>query len=247
MSVLCVLTFEFQGDILKYSNITTGIFINRPNRFIANVEINGKSELVHVKNTGRCKELLTEGCTVYLCASENPQRKTKYDLVAAEKARYNQGFLLINLDSQIPNDAAEEFFKKGNLFSQNAVIKREVKYGNSRFDFYIEDNGKKIYLEVKGVTQENDGIALFPDAPTERGVKHIEELIKCKKEGYEACILFIIQMKEIKLLRPNDITHKAFGDTLRKAEKEGVKILALDCNVTPDSITADKEIPVVLS
>lgn len=232
---------------MKYSNITKATFISRPNRFIAKVEINGKSEVVHVKNTGRCKELLTEGCTVYLYASDNPARKTKYDLVAAEKIRCNQGSLLINLDSQIPNDVAEEFFKKGNIFSQNAVIKREAKYGNSRFDFYIEENGKKIYLEVKGVTQENDGIALFPDAPTERGVKHIEELIKCKKEGYDACILFVIQMKEIEVLRPNDVTHKAFGDALRKAQKEGVRILAFDCIVTPDSITADEEIPVDLS
>lgn len=231
---------------MRYDNITKATFISRPNRFIAIVEISGKKETVHVKNTGRCKEILSEGCTVYLCRSQNPLRKTKYDLVAAEKARNNQPSLLINLDSQIPNDAAEEFFKKGNIFSPDAIIKREAKYGNSRFDFFIEDNGKKAFLEVKGVTQEIDSIALFPDAPTERGIKHINELINCIKDGYDAYIFFIIQMKEIKCFCPNDTTHKAFGDALRKAQKEGVKILAYDCIVTPDSITVDKEIPIKL-
>ncbi len=229
-----------------YKNIVKGFFIFRPNRFIAHVEIDGKEEIVHVKNTGRCKELLTPGCVVYLSVSDNPARKTKYDLIAAEKQRDNLPSLLINLDSQIPNDAAEEYFRKGTLFSENAVIRREVKHGNSRFDFYIEDNGERIFLEVKGVTQEMNGTALFPDAPTERGVKHIEELILCTKDGYKAYILFVIQMKEIDRLIPNDGTHKAFGDALRKAKEAGVEIIAMDSVVTPDSIVIDKEVPVVL-
>ncbi len=231
---------------MKYKNIVEGIFLQRPNRFIANVVINGEIHTVHVKNTGRCKELLREGCTVYLETSDNPKRKTKYDLVAAVKEREDLPSLLINLDSQIPNDVAEEWFKKGHLFSPDAIIRREVKYLNSRFDFYIEDKGKKAFLEVKGVTQENEGIAMFPDAPTERGVKHIEELIRCKGQGYEAYILFVIQMKGIHRLIPNDTTHKAFGDSLRKAQKSGVKILATDCIVSPDSITADTIVPVEL-
>ena len=146
----------------------------------------GKKEIVHVKNTGRCKELLIEGCTIYLAEADNQNRKTRYDLVAVEKIRGNKPPLLINMDSQIPNSAAEEWLKRGVLFSENAVIKREVTYGSSRFDFYIEDCGRRIFLEVKGVTLENDGTAMFPDAPTERGVKHINELIKCIDDGFEA-------------------------------------------------------------
>lgn len=232
---------------MKYKNITKGIFLKRPNRFIAQVEIDGKLHTVHVKNTGRCKEILKENTTVYLTRSDNPKRKTEYDLVVAEKHRDNQHSMLINIDSQIPNDVAEELLKNGKIFSPDAVIKREVKQGNSRFDFYIEDKGKKAFLEVKGVTQETNTVALFPDAPTERGLKHIEELISLKKAGFDAYILFVIQMKEISFMKPNDHTHKAFGDALRKAEKEGVKILAFDCIVTPDSIVADKEIPVNLT
>ena len=231
---------------MKYNNVIEGIFLERPNRFIAKVLIDGKEETVHVKNTGRCKELLIPGCVVYLACSDNQNRKTAYDLIAAEKERENLSPLLINLDSQVPNDAAEEWLRTCSLFGENATIRREVKYGNSRFDFYIENNGEKTFLEVKGVTQENQGIAMFPDAPTERGVKHIEELISCKKDGYKACILFVIQMKEIKELRPNDFTHKAFGDALRKAHKNGVRIIAMDCIVTPDSMTVNIEIPVVL-
>ncbi len=231
---------------MKYKKIIKAEFIERPNRFIAKVNINGEIETVHVKNTGRCKELLVPHCTVYLSCSDNPARKTKYDLIAAEKSRENLPVLLINLDSQVPNDAAEEWLKNSNLFSKDALIRREVKYGNSRFDFYIEDNGNKIFLEVKGVTQEYAGTALFPDAPTQRGVKHIEELIACTKEGYKAYILFVIQMKGIQKLKPNDSTHKNFGDALRKAKNSGVEIIAIDCIVTPDSIVIDKEIPVVL-
>ncbi|MGN0616019.1 DNA/RNA nuclease SfsA [Ruminococcus flavefaciens] len=229
---------------MKYKNIKAAEFISRHNRFIAKVRIDGNEETVHVKNTGRCRELLTEGCTVYLEESDNPNRKTRYDLVAVEKLRNGKPPLLVNMDSQIPNAAAEEWLRKGELFSTQAVIRREFTYGESRFDFRIEDGGKVSFLEVKGVTLENDGTASFPDAPTERGVKHIHELIRAHKEGFGAYILFVVQMKEIRELRPNDATHRAFGDALRLAEREGVKILAYDCIVTPDSMTIDKPIPI---
>ncbi len=231
---------------MKYKKIIKATFKERPNRFISKVEIEGAEAVAHVKNTGRCKELLTPDCTVYLSVSDNPKRKTKYDLIAAEKKRENQSTLLINLDSQAPNDATEEWLKTGALFSRDATIRREVSHGLSRFDFFIEDGKDKIFLEVKGVTQEVNGSALFPDAPTERGVKHIEELIQCTREGFNAYILFVVQMKGVFHLSPNDETHKAFGDALRKAQKYGVKILAYDCIVTPDSIVIDKSIPVIL-
>ncbi|SFW33850.1 DNA/RNA nuclease SfsA [Ruminococcus flavefaciens] len=229
---------------MKYKNIKAAEFICRPNRFIAKVLIGGSEETVHVKNTGRCRELLTKGCTVYLEESDNLSRKTKYDLVAVEKLRSGKPPLLVNMDSQIPNAAVGEWLRKGELFSTQAVIRREFTYGESRFDFRIEDGGKVSFLEVKGVTLENDGSASFPDAPTERGVKHIHELIRAHKEGFGAYILFVVQMKEIRELRPNDATHRAFGDALRLAEREGVKILAYDCIVTPDSMTIDKPIPI---
>ena len=227
---------------MKYNNIVEGRFIERPNRFIAKVEIGGVTETVHVKNTGRCRELLVKGTTVYLEKSNNPERKTGYDLIAVLK----NGKTLINMDSQIPNAVTEEWLKKGNLFSKDAVIRREVTHNKSRFDFYIEEGGRKIFLEVKGCTLETDGIARFPDAPTERGVKHINELIDCTNLGFEAYILFVIQMKGIKHFEPNDKTHSAFGDALRNAESKGVNILAYDCNVTKDTIEIDKEIKVLL-
>jgi len=230
---------------MTYKNIVKALFISRPNRFIAQVSIDGKTETVHVKNTGRCRELLVSGCTVYLEKSGNPDRKTSYDLVAVEKVT-PAGCILINMDSQIPNDVAEEWLRKGKLFSKDAVIKREVTYGNSRFDFYIEDAQRKAFLEVKGCTLEHDGVARFPDAPTERGVRHIEELIACTKEGYEAYILFVIQMQGMKRFEPNDETHKAFGDALRKAQKAGVHILAYGCSITQDSIRISKKVPVKL-
>ena len=227
---------------MKYNNIVEGRFIERPNRFIAKVEIGGVTETVHVKNTGRCRELLVKGTTVYLEKSNNPERKTGYDLIAVLK----NGKTLINMDSQIPNAVTEEWLRKGNLFSKDAVIRREVTHNKSRFDFYIEEGGRKIFLEVKGCTLETDGIARFPDAPTERGVKHINELIDCVNEGFEAYILFVIQTKGIKHFEPNDKTHSAFGDALRNAESKGVNILAYDCNVTKDTIEIDKEIKVLL-
>lgn len=229
---------------MRYRNIKAAEFISRPNRFIAKVRIDGHEETVHVKNTGRCRELLTEGCRVYLEGSDNPARKTKYDLVAVEKLRSGKPPLLVNMDSQVPNAAVEEWLRKGELFSQHAVIRRECTYGSSRFDFRIDEEERTSFLEVKGVTLENDGIASFPDAPTERGVKHIHELIRAHKEGFCAYILFVVQMKEMTELRPNDATHKAFGDALRLAQAEGVKLLAYDCIVTPDSITIDKPLPI---
>ncbi len=226
---------------MKYNKITEGIFLERPNRFIAKVQINGSVETVHVKNTGRCKELLIKGCRVYLEESDNPDRKTKYDLIAVEKKRGDET-LLINMDSQIPNACVAEWLKESGIFSENAVIRREVKYGKSRFDIYVEDGEVHAFVEVKGVTLEKEGVVLFPDAPTERGVKHIRELTECLKEGYRAYILFVIQMKGVTVFRPNTETHAEFAAALREAEKAGVKILAVDCQVTPDSIVIDEYI-----
>ena len=231
---------------MEYKNIVKGIFVERPNRFIAKVKINDNLETVHVKNTGRCKELLMPGTTVFLEKSDNPNRKTKYDLIAVKKIIGNNNTILINMDSQIPNYVAEEWLKNGNIFSESAIIKREVTYKNSRFDFYIEDGERKVFLEVKGCTLENNGIAMFPDAPTERGVKHINELIACIDDGYEAYILFIIQMSNMREFKPNDITHPQFGAALRKAQEKGVKILAVDCEVTENSIIANNYIKVTL-
>lgn len=231
---------------MKYNNVVPAIFLRRPNRFLAHVLVNGIEEVVHVKNTGRCKELLVPGCTVYLARAENPARKTKYDLVSVEKLREGNPSLLVNMDSQAANDIAEEWLRSGAYFSSDCLLRREVRYGDSRFDFYLEDRGKKAFLEVKGVTLERDGVAAFPDAPTQRGVKHLKELVACRRDGYDAYLLFIIQMKEISSLIPNDGTHKAFGDALREANAAGVQILALDCNVTPDTVIADGFVPVHL-
>lgn len=231
---------------MRYKNITEGIFISRPNRFIAKVEIDGKEETVHVKNTGRCRELLVSGCRVYLEKSDNPARKTAYDLVAVEKLTESGETLLINMDSQIPNYAAEQWLKISGMFSENAVIRREVRYGNSRFDIYAEDGSRRAFIEVKGVTLEHNGTAMFPDAPTQRGVKHIRELIKCTEEGYEAYILFVIQMESVNEFRPNDATDKEFGKALREAEKAGVKILAQSCVITSDSIEIKSPVKVIL-
>ncbi len=225
---------------MKYKNIVKAKFISRPNRFIAMVDVNGEKETAHVKNTGRCKELLVDGATVYLCGSDDPKRKTKYDLVTVAKEREGKSSLLINMDSQAPNAIAEEWLPLSGLFSDKAVIKREVFYKSSRFDFYVEDGERKAFIEVKGVTLEDDGVAMFPDAPTERGIKHLCELADAHSHGYEAYVLFIIQMKDIRLFRPNDITHKAFGDTLRDVKKAGVRVLAVDCVVTPNGAVADK-------
>ena len=226
---------------MRYENVETGIFRKRPNRFIAHVEIRGREEICHVKNTGRCRELLVPGTTVFVSRSSNPNRKTKYDLIAVKR-----GERLINMDSQAPNQAVEEWLRKGELFGKDVLIKRETVYGNSRFDFYIETKDRKIFMEVKGVTLEEEGVVRFPDAPTQRGVKHIHELCQCIKDGYEAYIMFVIQMENVKHFAPNDVTHPEFGQALREAEKEGVRILAYDCIVRKDLINLSKPVRVLL-
>lgn len=226
---------------MKYERIETGRFLERPNRFIAYVEILGKKETVHVKNTGRCAELLIPGANVYVQKSDNPERKTQWDLIAVEK-----GERMVNMDSQIPNRVVEEWIRKGNLFPGATLIKPETTYGNSRFDLYVEVGERKIFIEVKGVTLEENGIVRFPDAPTERGVKHVEELAAAVKDGYEAYLFFVVQMKGVKYFAPNMKTHATFGKAMRKAKAEGVNILAYECDVEKDSIVITKEIPVVL-
>lgn len=229
---------------MNYESVVRGVFLRRPNRFIAHVDIGGVETVVHVKNTGRCKELLIPGCAVYLSPAANPARKTKYDLFAVEKAMPDGSTRLIHMDSQAANDVAAEWLRTK---LPDAIIRREVRFGASRFDFYIEDGKRRIFLEVKGVTLEQDGVARFPDAPTERGVRHIRELTDCKAQGFISVLLFVVQMKGVRCLRPNDATHPAFGAALREAEAAGVKIIAVDCRTTAESIVIDEEIPVDLS
>ena len=226
---------------MRYDNIHKGKFLSRPNRFIANVEIDGKAEVCHVKNTGRCKELLIEGCTVWLEHSDSESRKTAFDLVAVEK-----GDRLINMDSQAPNKAVGEWLREKMPFGESFSVYPEKKYGNSRFDFYLESQDRKIFMEVKGCTLEKDGVVLFPDAPTLRGVKHIEELSHCLDEGYDSYIMILVQMSDVKYFTPNYDTHPEFGEALEKASRKGVKILCYDCNVTHDSMTVGKPVKVKL-
>lgn len=216
-----------------YHNIKKAKFINRPNRFIANIELNGNTEICHVKNTGRCKELLTDNAEIYVQEFNNPSRRTKYDLISVYK-----GDRLINMDSQVPNKVFHEWVKDAGLFENITLIKPEFKYGNSRFDFYIETLEKKIFVEIKGVTLEENGVVMFPDAPTARGLKHLNELINSIDDGFEAYVVFIVQMKDVEYFTPNIKTHKEFGETLSLAKRKGVKILALDCEVTKNSIEA---------
>ncbi len=226
---------RFLWWFMEYINIVKGQFVDRPNRFIANVIIDGVVEVCHVKNTGRCKELLVKGSTVYLQKSDNPNRKTKFDLIVVQK-----GERLINMDSQIVNYVALEYLP--NLFDDIINIKPEYKYGNSRLDIYIETDKDKIFVEVKGVTLENDGVARFPDAPTERGVKHLKELQKAVSEGYKAFVLFIIQMNDVKYFEPNSNTHPEFAKELRNAKENGVIPLAFDCLITPNTIKIDSPV-----
>ena len=220
---------------MKYNKIKKGICLSRPNRFIANVLLDGEEAVCHVKNTGRLSELLKNGAVAYVEESANPLRKTKYDLIAVEKDS-----VIFNIDSYAPNLAAGEYLRS--VFP-DCTVRAEVKHGNSRFDFYTEGQNKKIFTEVKGVTLIKDSVALFPDAPTERGVKHIKELTDCTKEGYEANILFVVQTQQVDSFSPNDETHRQFGDALRLAEESGVKITAVNCIVTPDSMVIDHTIP----
>lgn len=226
---------------MKYDKTIEGKFLDRPNRFVAHVEINGHEETVHVKNTGRCRELLIPGRTVILEESSNRDRKTKYDLICVcKEGRW------INMDSQIPNKAAKEWLCQGGLFPEEVSVYPERTYGHSRFDLYVESPVRKAFIEVKGVTLEEENIACFPDAPTLRGLKHVEELVKCMEDGYEAYLLFVIQMKGIRRFRPNWDTHRAFGEALLEAQKRGVKLLAYDCLVTEDTMEIQNPVPIDL-
>lgn len=226
---------------MKYRHIVPGAFVERPNRFVAYVDIAEKREKVHVKNTGRCKELLTEGARVYLEKSSNPNRSTAYDLVAVEK-----GNRMINMDSQAPNKVVEEWLLTKELFPDLILVRPETIYGQSRFDFYVETKQEKILLEVKGVTLESEGVVRFPDAPSERAVKHVEELIRARAEGYRTMILFLVQMEDVLYFVPNEETHRAFADALVRARAAGVEILAYDCMVTADSMAVHRQVPVYL-
>ncbi|MBR1607623.1 MAG: DNA/RNA nuclease SfsA [Clostridia bacterium] len=220
-----------------YEHVIPAEFLARPNRFIARVRIDGREETVHVKNTGRCRELLIPGARVWLAAGANPARRTRYDLVAVEK-----GGLLINMDSQAPNKAAAEALPR--LFPEITGLRPEAVFGDSRLDFCADTGERKLYVEVKGCTLEEEGVALFPDAPTERGVKHLHELENAVRAGHDAALLVVIQMKGVRVFRPNRRTHPAFADALLHARDAGVQVLARDCLVTPDSLTLDQAVKV---
>lgn len=230
---------------MRYDNICPARFIHRRNRFVAEVERNGQEEICHVKNTGRCRELLLPGSLVYLTESDNPNRKTRFDLVAVEKETPN-GALLINMDAQAPNKVFGEWAKDGAFRPDLTLLRPETTWGNSRFDFYWESPTARGFVEVKGVTLEENGVARFPDAPTLRGVKHLEELIAARQAGYEAAVCFVVQMPGMIRVEPNDVTHPQFGAALRRASQAGVRVMAVECAVTPDSLEITKEIPVFL-
>lgn len=215
--------------------------MNRPNRFIAEVMLDGRKEIVHVKNTGRLRELLVPGATVFVQEKNQPSRKTRFDLISAVK----NGFM-VNMDSQSVNQVVEDFIRDGHLFENVRILRREKTYRDSRFDLYLETDRDKIFVEVKGVTLENDSIARFPDAPTERGLKHIYELCDCVENGYKACLLFAVQMKGIKGFSPNDETQPEFRHALKTALDKGVMVRAYDCLVTENTLIMDKEIPVFI-
>ncbi len=241
---------------MNYRKVREAVFVSRPNRFIANVIIDGEKETVHVKNTGRCKELLYEGAKVYLedYGELHTARKTRYSLVTVEKTdrKMKSGVRYVNIDSQAPNRVMGEALRNGRIVlpefdSKLTYIKPEMTYGASRFDFYMEDEEeRRAYLEVKGVTLEENGMTRFPDAPTERGLKHIKELCNAVDQGFFAYLVFVIQMKGVSFIEPNEKTHPAFGEALREARNKGVFALAYDCNVTPDSITIGDPVAVKL-
>ena len=226
---------------MTYGSVCEGVFLARPNRFVALVELGGREELVHVKNTGRCEELLVPGARVYLSRAEGGSRRTRYDLVAVWK-----GERLINMDSQAPNRAFLEYLRAGRHIGGITRLRPETTYGGSRFDFYVEAGERKIFIEVKGVTLEREGAALFPDAPTLRGVKHLGELSRCAHGGFEAQMAFVIQMDNVRSFAPNNAVQPAFGAALTAAAAAGVKLFALDCAVTPDSMTIGNPVPVIL-
>lgn len=225
---------------MRYANMVPGTFLARPNRFIAHVEIGGKTEIVHVKNTGRCRELLIAGAKVWCQKADNPARKTQYDLITVKK-----GSRLINMDSQAPNIAAREWLLAGGL-GEIRELQGEYTHGDSRYDFSFLNDGKRCFLEVKGVTLETDGVCAFPDAPTQRGAKHLRGLTRAAREGFGAYVLFVIQMNDVTHLHPNDATDPEFGNALREAAAGGVAVLAVDCIVTEDSMLIGKPVPVVL-
>ena len=228
---------------MKYEHMMPAVFQSRPNRFIAYAKIGNLQVTCHVKNTGRCRELLVPGAPLFLQHHPNAAalgRKTEYSVICVRKET-DHGSILINMDSQAPNQAAYEW-----LCSRGISPKREVRFGNSRFDLAFEENGVPAFMEVKGVTLEEDGIARFPDAPTERGVKHLQELVKCREAGFEAYVLSVIQMKGVRYLEPNDKTHPAFGEALRRARQAGVKVLAYDCRIRPDEIRIEEPVEVRL-
>lgn len=227
---------------MEYKSIYKGTFLSRPNRFTAEVEIDGKMEICHVKNTGRCRELLIKGAEVYLEKAENPERKTKYSLVSVRK-----GDSLFNIDSTAPNAVFGEWIEKGGFFGEVSYVKPEYTYKNARLDFYIEAEGKKILVEVKGVTLEDGGTVLFPDAPTERGVKHLQHLREAAREGYEAFVFFIAKTEKAKLFMPNYAAHPAFAEELRQAKEEGVVVYCLNCTVLPHALSVRDFVPVQLS
>ena len=225
---------------MHYGRMVPGIFLERPNRFIAKVRIGERVETVHVKNTGRCRELLPPGAEVWCQVADDPKRKTKFDLITVRK-----GDRLINMDSQAPNAAAEEWLLSGGL-GELSELRRETFHGESRFDFSFRKDGKRHFLEVKGVTLEDEGVCAFPDAPTERGAKHLRGLLEAVKEGHGAWVLFVIQMADVQYLHPNDGRDPLFGKTLREAAEGGVKVIAMDCAVTVDTMTLRKAVPVRL-
>lgn len=226
---------------MQYGKILPARFLSRPNRFVARVEAEGEELVCHVKNTGRCRELLVPGATVWLEESPNPSRKTKFDLIAVEK-----GDRLINMDAQAPNKVFGEWAAAGGFREGLTLLRPETTYGSSRFDFYWESSKSRGFVEVKGVTLEEDGVVRFPDAPTLRGVKHLDELVKAHEAGYEAAVCFVIQMENVRWFAPNDETHPEFGQALRRAAQAGVEILAMDCAVTPQSLTIGKSVPIRL-
>ena len=225
---------------MKYEHMVQGIFLARPNRFVAHVEIDGEEEIVHVKNTGRCRELLLPGAKVWCQKSDNPNRKTKYDLICVEKEKR-----LINMDSQAPNAAVEEWLRRGGLGDVRQV-RSEVTHGASRFDFSFVKDGRVCFLEVKGVTLEQEGICAFPDAPTQRGTKHLYGLMQALEEGFGAYVLFVIQMEKVQSIHPNDATDPDFAEALRQASQAGVQVMAMDCLVTPESMTLHQPVYVCL-
>ena len=225
---------------MRYLNIHRAVFSDRPNRFVAHCEMDGQVLTVHVKNTGRCRELLVPGAVVWLTKSGNPARKTAFDLIAVQK-----GQRLVNMDSAAPNAVFGEYARAG-LFLPGASVRSEVRYGDSRFDFCLEAEGNTHFVEVKGVTLEENGAVRFPDAPTERGVKHLKELQKAAAEGYGAHAVFVIQMADVTAFSPNDDTHPAFGAALREAAANGVQVHAFWCEVTPDTLEIAGAVPVVL-